>query len=243
MTQIAQTDPALLAQQQSAARNAQSNPAAQSGDSSSGAQTRLADDFDTFLTLLTSQLQNQDPLEPLDSNQFVSQLVEFSSVEQLISSNQAMQSLLELQTANTQLSAVDFIGKQATVATQTARLSEGQASWAYELPQEAASTSLIVRDENGQAVFTAEGETGEGWRDFAWNGEDDAGNPQPEGDYTLSVVARDAEGEDLGVRVRTSGQVTGVDLSGDEAVIEMGGLRVPASQIVSVRERATEPTS
>lgn len=249
MTQIAQTDPALLAQQAAqqqtgAQTNAARTPASDGSDSASGqAETRLADDFDTFLTLLTSQLQNQDPLEPLDSNEFVNQLVQFSSVEQLIASNQSMEALLDLQTSNTQLSAVDFIGKQATVASQEARLTDGEASWNYTLPQNADRSDLIVRDANGRAVFTAKGETGEGSHDFEWSGEDDAGNPLPSGEYTLNVVAKDAEGEDIEAQVRTTGKVTGVDLSGEEAVIEMGGLTVPASSIVSVRELAGEQTS
>lgn len=247
MTQIAQTDPALLAQQaaqqQNASQNAPTTQSENSGGASGQAETRLADDFDTFLTLLTSQLQNQDPLEPLDSNEFVNQLVQFSSVEQLIASNQSMEALLDLQTSNTQLSAVDFIGKQATVASQEARLKDGEASWTYTLPQNADRSDLIVRDANGQAVFTAKGETGEGAHDFVWNGEDDAGNALPGGEYTLNVVAKDAEGEDISAQVRTTGRVTGVDLSGEEAVIEMGGLTVPASSIISVRELAGEQTS
>ena len=81
----------------------------------------LADNFDTFLTLLTEQLKNQDPLDPLESEQFVQQLVQFSSVEQQIASNESLEALLALQQSDAQLKALDFIGKEATVNTRSSR--------------------------------------------------------------------------------------------------------------------------
>lgn len=143
--------------------------ARQSGETA-GAADQLADNFDTFLTLLTEQLQNQDPLNPMDSQQFVSQLVEFSSVEQLISSNQSLETLLALQSANARMSATDFIGREVTVSSNDAALKDGKAEWTYALPREAASNEIMITDAAGRVVNTFINQaTGEGPHTFSWN--------------------------------------------------------------------------
>lgn len=211
-------------------------PTNQSASRAEQSRVGLADNFDTFLTLLTSQLKHQDPMDPLDSNEFVSQLVQFSSVEQLIASNQSLEGLLSLQAANTQLSAVEFIGRMATVSSDRAALSDGEAVWEYELPREAEEVSILITDSQGRTVHTRTGETGQGKHALVWDGKDAGGNPQPEGEYRLEVVARDADGERIDVAKRVSGQVTGIDLSQGEAIVEIGDLRVPASRVISVRQ-------
>ena len=110
----------------------------------------LANNFDTFLTLLTEQLKNQDPLDPLKSEQFVQQLVQFSSVEQQIASNESLEALLALQQSDAQLTSLQFIGKDATVNTTYTLLENGEAKWEYGLPQEAQSVELLITDETGQ---------------------------------------------------------------------------------------------
>ena len=202
---------------------------------SAGAAGELAENFDTFLTLLTEQLQNQDPLNPMDSQQFVSQLVDFSSVEQLIGSNQSLESLLALQSATARMGAVDYIGKQATLSTDSAALQNGKADWTYALPREAVSSTLVITNEQGRQVASLPGQTGSGPHDFAWDGRDAAGNLQPDGVYTLQVVAKDAQDNGMSVPVRVTGQVTGVDMSGDEVIVELGRLRTPAAQVIALR--------
>src|SRR5665213_1167428 len=87
---------------------------ATSGASSSGSSSALSftSNFNTFLTLLTTQLQNQDPLSPMDTNTFTQQLVSFSEVEQQIDTNNNLQNLIQLQTANEAISALPLIGDQ-----------------------------------------------------------------------------------------------------------------------------------
>jgi len=202
----------------------------------------LADNFDTFLNLLTTQMQNQDPLSPMESQEFVSQLVQFSSVEQQIQSTQAIQALLNVQAALAQLSSVDYIGKYAQVETAGSMLSEGKAEWSYQLPQDATSTQLVITNEQGATVATLDGETGAGEHSLVWDGTDSQGNTLPDGVYNLEVVAFDGDGERIeDTPVSVSGRVTGVELSDGQAIVEIGAMRVPASQIIRLREIPADP--
>jgi flagellar basal-body rod modification protein FlgD len=196
----------------------------------------LADNFDTFLRLLTQQLQNQDPLNPMDSQEFVTQLVQFSSVEQQIAQTRSLDALLAMQSASAVMSAASYVGREVTLATDTAELAGGEARWSYNLDRNAQGTDLMVSDRNGRVVATLPGATGSGSHDFAWNGRDMAGNTLPAGLYTLEVVARDAQGQRITSPVRVSGRVTGVDMSGDEVRVELGALRVPFANVIGVRE-------
>ena len=197
---------------------------------------QLADTFDTFLTLLTQQLQNQDPLDPMDSQQFVSQLVEFSSVEQQIQQNDSLETLLALQAATATSTAVDYVGREVTASTNSNVLTNRQASWTYGLEREADSTQIMIFNEQGRLVRTIEGQTGAGPHTLQWDGTDEFGNLQPDGVYSLEIASRDANGVEVFVPVRVSGRATGIDMAGGEVTVEMGGLRVPATQIVAVRE-------
>ena len=210
---------------------------AQEAGETAGAADQLADNFDTFLTLLTEQLQNQDPLEPMDTQQFVDQLTQFSSVEQLISSNQSLETLLALQSANARMGATDFIGRDVTVSSNNAPLQNGLAQWNYLLPREAASNEVMISDAQGRVVRTFTNQpTGEGEQRLIWDGRDAAGNTLPDGVYTLEVVAKDADGQRLDAPVRVTGRATGVDMSGEDVVVEIGALRVPAGRVVGVRD-------
>jgi flagellar basal-body rod modification protein FlgD len=202
-------------------------------------QTGLADNFEMFLTLLTEQMKNQDPLNPLDSTQFVNQLVDFSSVEQQIAQNQNLESLLLLQSAAAQSSSVSYIGRVATAETPQATLQNGSANWEYTLPSDATSSSIIIRDDNDRIVARRDGETSTGSHDFAWDGLGDGGAALDEGVYSLEVIAQDSDGENLAVNIQAAARVTGVDLSGSEVIVEMGGIRVPLSSVMSIKEADT----
>ncbi len=201
-----------------------------------GAASSLADNFDTFLTLLTSQLQNQDPLDPMDAQQFTEQLVQFSGVEQQIASNQSLETILALQSADARMSAVEYVGRQVTVSSPVSVLENSQARWEYALPRQATSSELMVTDQNGRVVATLPGQTGQGAHTLAWNGRDAAGNQSPDGLYSLEVVAKDADGVRLDAPVRITRRATGVEMTGDTVTVEMGPLRAPAGSVIAVRE-------
>ena len=201
----------------------------------------LADNFDTFLTLLTEQLKNQDPLDPLESEQFVQQLVQFSSVEQQIASNESLEALLALQQSDAQLKALDFIGKEATVNTRYNLLQDGEATWEYGLSQEADSVEILIFDEKGTQVRRLDGETGEGVHAVTWDGKDQAGNTLPEGVYEIEIIAKDADKNAIDYATRVSHRVTGVEMSGGQAQVSFanGELVLPASLVTSVREASS----
>lgn len=203
--------------------------------SASRAGSKLADDFNTFLTLLTTQLQNQDPLEPLDSNQFTEQLVQFTAVEQSIETNQNLESLVALTQAGITGSAVGYIGQEVIAIGNTLELEEGgEIEWAYAMDQVAASSTLVVSDQTGKIVFTAPGELSSGRHDFVWDGKDNAGNDLPAGLYSVEVTALDSAGSAIPVATSISGIVTSVTLAGDQPVLSFGGVSASLSDILSV---------
>ena len=202
------------------------------------ASSGLAKNFDTFLTLLTEQLKNQDPLSPLDSTQFVSQLVQFSSVEQQIAQNRNLESLLNQSAASAATSAVGFIGKQADILGTGADLQNGTAQWSYSSDPGAASVTILVKDANGKIVYKTDGEPGPGEHSFIWDGKDNTGVQLPDGHYDLDVSALDENGNILSTTVSTSVVITGADFSGPQPALLADGQRIPFADILAVRDRA-----
>ncbi|PHS27917.1 MAG: flagellar hook capping protein [Robiginitomaculum sp.] len=199
----------------------------------------LADNFDTFLILLTEQLKNQDPLSPLDSTQFVDQLVQFSGVEQQISQNKNLESLITLNAANSATSAVGFIGKEVDVLGSTAPFANGNAQWSYSTQSDAASVSILVKDANGKVVFKADGNTSTGNHAFNWDGRDNVGTLLADGNYDLEVSALDNDGNLVSTSVTTTRVITGADFSGSEPALLVGNDRISFASILAVRDRTT----
>lgn len=203
---------------------------------------RLSEDFDTFLTLLTTQLSNQDPLDPLDSNEFVSQLVSFSGVEQAINTNTKLDDLIGLMSANQTAAAVGLLGATVDAKGDSATLANGEARYIYELSANAAATTIEIRNDQGQLVYTGSGEVAAGEHNFVWDGRDNNGVAQPDGTYSITVTAKDARGDPVETSTRISGRVTGVDTSSGTPVLTVGGVEVPMDDVVSVRESTPPPS-
>ncbi|WP_394692610.1 flagellar hook assembly protein FlgD [Hyphobacterium sp.] len=206
------------------------------GSQTANSQASLANNFEMFLTLLTEQMKAQDPLNPLDSTEFVNQLVNFSSVEQEIRSNQNLESLISIQAASAQGAAVGFIGREATVASPNAALEDGSAEWTYIMPEDSEGTLVTIKDSSGRTVTTFEGESTAGTHVFEWNGEDLSGNTVEDGIYTMEISAVNADGDPMQPDILTTARVTGVDFSGSEVVVELNGLFVRLSSVRSLRE-------
>jgi flagellar basal-body rod modification protein FlgD len=213
------------------------NLAATSGSTSTGANAALSftSNFNTFLTLLTTQLQNQDPLSPMDSNTFTQQLVEFSQVEQQINTNTNLQSLIQLQSAGETISSLPLVGDQIEYNSATAPLQNGQATFNYTLPTASANTELVVTDANGNVLYNTTGSTSAGTSNFVWNGVTNSGQQMPNGgNYTLQVVATDANNNAISTTIESTGTVNSVAVNSGQPTFNVNGISVPMTELVTV---------
>jgi len=198
------------------------------------AMKQLSGNFSTFLTLLTTQLKNQDPTSPMDSNQFTQQLVMYSQVEQQITSNDNLKTLIAQGTSNAATLAAGYLGKKVSVTTGNASLSGGAANWTYNLSGNAATTQLSVTNASGKTVFTTTGQTTAGNSSFAWNGKDNNGNQLPDGTYKLMVTAADSAGNEIKSSVASAGTVAQIDMTVSPPKLVVGSMEVDLSDIAAV---------
>jgi flagellar basal-body rod modification protein FlgD len=195
----------------------------------------IAENFTQFLTLLTTQLKNQNPLEPLNTNEFTQQLVQFASVEQQLKSNQTLDSLLKsTQTANT-TTALGFVGMQITADGVVSSLSKGEARWQLEAPRGGTAT-INIKNSAGQTVFSAARQLDAGSQSFLWDGKMPGGVRAADGDYAVAIEAKDVTGQAMTVGVEMSGIVNGVVFGPEGPVLRVGSASVPMSQVKSLRK-------
>ncbi len=204
---------------------------------SSAASAGLNENFELFLGLLTSQLQNQDPLDPLDSNQFVAQLVDFSAVEQAISQTEALEQLVAIQAGQSGSVAVAYIGRAAAVRGDTANLSDGVAAWNYELQDDAADVTIRIYDESGDVVREQElGPQSAGTQEFLWDGTTDDETELASGVYRMEVVATDGERESVEAEIAGYWRVNGVDFDSETPELLLSRGRAPLSDLIRLRD-------
>jgi len=213
-------------------------------DVSAIGRTRLAESFDTFLALLTTQLKNQDPLSPLDSNQFTQQIVQMTGVEQQLLTNDLLKSLVS-NTSNGVSTAVSLIGKEVRAASVDAKLQDGKAEWIYTLPRDANDVKLEVLDSKGKVVrvLDAPNEAGRkaGDHTVTWDGKDSNGVKASEGLYALRVTAKDSDYMTVPSTVSIQGVVTGVEQSNGETLITVNGAPVLWNHITTIKQAQTTP--
>lgn len=215
-------------------------PSTNPSSSPTNAAAGLTQNFNTFLTLLTTQLQNQDPLSPLDTNQFTQQLVSFSQVEQQINTNSNLQQLIALQGASESIAALPLVGQNIEYNSATAPLSNGQANFVYDLPSTTASTALTVVNANGNVVYTQPGDTSAGTHVFNWDGKTNAGVPLPDGNYTLQIQAIGADGSKVTPSIASVGAVQAVGVENGAATFTVNGMSIPLSELVTVNPQLTQ---
>ena len=199
----------------------------------SNIKATIAQNFDTFLRLLTTQLKNQNPLDPLDTNQFTQQLVQFASVEQQINMNTQLSTLVSLQKATQSTQAMSFLGATATVDGTTATLASGKATWTFSTDKPATGT-INIKNSTGQTVYTGTFPLNAGTQAFSWDGRSNNGALNPDGPYTLSVTAKDASGSTVAVSSEVRGTVDAVDLTQNPPVLTIGGQSFTLDKIKNV---------
>jgi flagellar basal-body rod modification protein FlgD len=212
-----------------------SNTSTAQAASAVGSQ-EFAGNFNTFLTLLTTQLQNQDPLSPMDTSQFTSQLVEFASVEQQINMNTNLQSLMSMQQTSDSLQALQLVGANVTINSNTAALSQATnspATWSFSSPSPATGT-VTITSSTGQVAFTGTTSLSAGSQNYIWNGQGNNGVTWPDGNYTLSITATGANGQPVTVTTQVQGTISSVNISQNPPMITVGGQNYPISAIQSI---------
>ncbi|KUL95337.1 flagellar hook capping protein [Bosea sp. WAO] len=208
--------------------------AAQNGTNASGGGTSIANNFDQFLTLLTTQLKNQNPLDPLDTNQFTQQLVQFAGVEQQLKQNETLTALLGVSKATTGASAIGFVGQSVTADGAATQLKEGKAEWKLNASKGGTAT-ITIKDANGKVVQTGTTTLTAGDQSYSWDGKTSTGTAAPDGEYTITVDARDLAGAAITVKTEVRGVVDGVDFSTAVPTLLIGAIKVPLDRVKSVK--------
>lgn len=187
-----------------------------------------------FLSLLTTQLKNQSPLDPMDAQTFTSQLVQYAGVEQQIQVNDKLETVISKLDSFSFSSGVGYLGHAVEASGDTLGVdSSGSVggAWKYTLPSEASSVTLSIANSDGTVVWSGSGETASGSHTFSWDGKDANGYAVAAGDYTLTVAAKSSSGSTLSASTSITGTVTGVDSSSGSTVFEIGATEVSMSDV------------
>ena len=217
-----------------------STPAATSASTVSNAidNTEIASNFTTFLQLLTTQLKNQNPLDPLDTNQFTQQLVQFAQVEQQMKSNDQLASLVSLEKSAQATTALAYVGATVVVDGSTAQLNNGTANWSFNVSKPSNAT-ITIKDSTGQTAYTGTFAVNPGTQNFTWDGRGNNGQIWPNGNYTISAVASDASNQPVGISTEVQAVVDSVDLTQDPPQLSINGQNYTLDKI----KRIVRPNS
>ena len=222
-----------------------SAPGTTSADKTSTASTAttgIADNFQTFLTLLTTQLQNQNPLDPLDTNQFTQQLVQFAGVEQQLKSNDQLKSLIAIEKSAQATQALIYVGNTVAVDGSTTQF-DGSATWNLKAPK-GTNATVTITNSTGQTVYSGKFTLANGNSSFVWDGKGNDGTQYPAGDYKLTATGTDSTGKDVAIASEVQGVVDSVDLTATPALLSIGGQNYTTDQIRRViRPSSTTPTT
>jgi flagellar basal-body rod modification protein FlgD len=213
-----------------------------SSTSSLSSANTQALDKDDFLKLLVTQLQNQDPLNPADSTEFVTQLAQFSSLEQLqnVNENIKIVQLFDQSINNSQ--AVTFVGKTVKASGCMFELDdEGTYEVQYQLGEDAATVYVSITNSSGETVKKIEMENlSAGTQSVVWDGKDDNGNALPSGTYSFTVQAKNTDGEVMSTAAYIEADITGVGYHDGSTFLKAKDLEIPYSTIIEVMEKTDE---
>lgn len=189
---------------------------------------------DSFLTMLVAQLQNQDPLNPMDGTDFSSQLAQFSQLEQLINLNDSMDTLAKAYSEKSEGDAVAYIGKQVTGNVDTMNVSSGAVSGGFYNLSKSADIMVTITDTDGKTVKTLfQGQQAVGSHIIAWDGTDNSGEAVEDGSYKYSVMANTGSGY-TEMSSTVTGTVDGVTYNDGKPYLVVQGVLLDPNSLTSV---------
>jgi flagellar basal-body rod modification protein FlgD len=192
--------------------------------------TMIASNFTTFLTLLTTQLKNQDPLRPMDTNQFTQQLVQFAQVEQQIKSNDQLSTLISLDQTAQSTAALAYVGATVVVDGSTTQVANGRGTWTFNASKPSTAT-ITITDSTGQTAYTGSFAVNPGAQNFTWDGRGNDGRLWPDGSYTLTATAVDANSQPVDISTQVQAVVDSVDLTQNPPVLSINGQNYTMNKI------------
>lgn len=193
-------------------------------------------DFNMFLKLLTAQMQNQDPLDPMKTSEYTQQLVQYSQVEQSLQQTSTLKDILSRMTSQDLVQAAGFVGHEAKFASATSGLDAqtGTATWEYSLDRVPASAVATISDSSGKAIRQIALDPADTSKRLVWDGLTVTGAPAPQGAYTLSVTALDSNGAKIDSSISAIGTIRDVSRDGNDVMLGMNGLSLPMTSLQSV---------
>jgi flagellar basal-body rod modification protein FlgD len=208
------------------------NTGSTANNTASTATTGIADNFQTFLTLLTTQLQNQNPLDPLDTNQFTQQLVQFAGVEQQLKQTEQLKALIAIEKSAQSTQALIYVGNTVAVDGSSQQFN-GSATWNLNSPA-AATAKVTITSATGATAYSGTYSMDKGNSSFVWDGVGTDGTQWPEGTYTMTATYKDSTGKDVAIPTEVQGVVDSVDLTASPALLSIGGKTYTTDQIKRV---------
>lgn len=204
---------------------------------SNAASNQLAQDFNQFLSLLTTQLQNQDPLSPMDTTEFTNQIVAFTGVEQQINTNQRLDSLISMQLGNTLGNAIGYVGKDVKYVSAEFNFDGARpVDITYALDNASFETVMRIENEAGEVVYEETVSSTAGANDVTWDGRDNDGNVLEAGTYSVRIDSLDAEGNAVNATTVVTGNVSGVESQNGIIFLIIGDRAVSLSNVLNVSE-------
>ncbi|MBR1125904.1 flagellar biosynthesis protein FlgD [Bradyrhizobium lablabi] len=212
-----------------------------SNNSSSNSTSGIADNFQTFLTLLTTQLQNQNPLDPLDTNQFTQQLVQFAGVEQQLKQNEQLKSLIAIEQAAQSTQALVYVGNKVAVDGSTQQF-DGSATWNLSSPT-ATTAKITITSATGATAYSGSFPLDKGNSSFMWDGKGNDGTQWPAGTYKMTATYKDSSGKDVAIPTEIVGVVDSVDLTATPPLLSISNKTYTTDQIKRVIRQTTAPAT
>ncbi|CAK0744001.1 flagellar basal-body rod modification protein FlgD [uncultured Gammaproteobacteria bacterium] len=205
--------------------------------STGSALKSLDQNFDQFLRLLTTQMQNQDPLKPMDNNEMTQQLVSFANVEQNISTNTKLDKLISLQQGSMTGNNLSYLGRMVEATGDKIALVSGVADLFYNVPTVGTGARIDILDSSNNVIRSISGaDATAGEHRVVWDGKNDAGTSVSDGSYRLNVAITSADpNKPIIAETRSSGYVTGVDMTDGSTVLSLGKIRIKVEDVLGVR--------